>query len=148
MGAGWSYDTLNRAFNLLLANRQAALLSLGAARFYRGPAGLALDVGPFTAALEFATGARATVLGKPDAAIFLAAADALGLPPGQLLMVGDDVVGDVGGAQAAGLRALLVRTGKYRPGDEDGAKGGRRPDGVLESIAALPAWWDAQAGLT
>ena len=29
-------------------------------------------------------------------------------------MIGDDIVSDVGGAQACGLRALQVRTGKYR----------------------------------
>ena len=29
-----------------------------------------------------------------------------------------DVQQDVAGAQAAGLAGLLVRTGKYRPGDE------------------------------
>ena len=29
-------------------------------------------------------------------------------------MVGDDVVSDVGGAQKAGIRGVLVRTGKFR----------------------------------
>jgi hypothetical protein len=29
-------------------------------------------------------------------------------------MIGDDIVGDVGGAQQCGMRALQVRTGKFR----------------------------------
>lgn len=29
-------------------------------------------------------------------------------------MIGDDIVSDVGGAQRCGMRALQVRTGKYR----------------------------------
>lgn len=29
-------------------------------------------------------------------------------------MIGDDIVNDVGGAQHCGMRALQVRTGKYR----------------------------------
>lgn len=29
-------------------------------------------------------------------------------------MIGDDIVGDVGGAQRCGMRALQVRTGKFR----------------------------------
>ena len=33
-------------------------------------------------------------------------------------MVGDDLENDVGGAQANGIRGILVRTGKYRPADE------------------------------
>ena len=35
-----------------------------------------------------------------------------------VIMIGDDVMNDVGGAQRAGMRAVLVRTGKYRPCDE------------------------------
>lgn len=56
-------------------------------------------------------------------------------------MVGDDVRGDVGGAQVAGLRGVLVRTGKFRNRD---LAVGVTPDGVLESIADLPAWWQQQ----
>jgi len=29
-------------------------------------------------------------------------------------MIGDDIVSDVGGAQACGIRGIQVRTGKYR----------------------------------
>ena len=29
-------------------------------------------------------------------------------------MIGDDIVNDVGGAQACGIKGLQVRTGKYR----------------------------------
>ncbi len=53
---------------------------------------------------------------------------------------GDDIRGDVGGAYQAGIRGLLVRTGKFRPEDLDGDV---RPDGVLDSIADLPDWWQA-----
>ena len=49
-------------------------------------------------------------------------------------MVGDDIVNDVVGAQAAGIRAALVRTGKFQ--EADLAKG--PPDFVLDSLADLP----------
>jgi FMN hydrolase / 5-amino-6-(5-phospho-D-ribitylamino)uracil phosphatase len=42
---------------------------------------------------------------KPDRRFFQAALDALGLPPEELLCVGDNPVSDVGGAQAAGIDA-------------------------------------------
>lgn len=32
----------------------------------------------------------------------------------QALMIGDDLVNDVGGAQQVGMKGLQVRTGKYR----------------------------------
>lgn len=102
---------------------------------------MSLDVGPFAAALEYATNCSALVLGKPDAAVFRQAAQRLGVPPGEVVMVGDDVLGDVRGAQAAGLRGVLVRTGKYRPED---LLGPTQPDAVLDSIVDLPAWWRQQ----
>lgn len=54
-------------------------------------------------------------------------------------MVGDDLEADVAGAQAAGLRAVLVRTGKYRPADEH--DGTIRPDGVADDLAGAVARW-------
>jgi ribonucleotide monophosphatase NagD (HAD superfamily) len=53
-------------------------------------------------------------------------------------MVGDDVRGDVGGAQGARMRGLLVRTGKFHHED---LLGSVTPDAVLDSVAALPDWW-------
>ena len=53
-------------------------------------------------------------------------------------MIGDDIRGDIGGAQSAGIRGLLVRTGKFRPRDLPGEI---QPDGVIDSIASLPEWW-------
>jgi ribonucleotide monophosphatase NagD (HAD superfamily) len=53
-------------------------------------------------------------------------------------MVGDDIEADVAGAAAAGLRTVLVRTGKFRPDAVEGAR--VRPDVILSSIAELPDW--------
>ena len=59
----------------------------------------------------------------------------LGASASETVKIGDDVIGDVGGAQRAGLRGVLVRTGKFRPADLEGHV---RPDGVLDSLASLP----------
>jgi len=50
-------------------------------------------------------------------------------------MIGDDIEADVGGAQAAGLKGALVKTGKFHPADLQGAI---KPDAVFDSIADLP----------
>jgi len=43
--------------------------------------------------------------------------------PSRAVMIGDDVAGDVKGALDAGLgHAILVKTGKYTTGDENGDK--------------------------
>lgn len=113
----FDYASLNAAFRLLMDGAQ--LLALGDNRYFRDADGLSLDIGPFKAALEYAADTRACVLGKPAAGFFLEAVSALGCAPGEAIMVGDDAVADVEGALGAGLQGVLVRTGKYRDGDED-----------------------------
>lgn len=133
----WDFRTINRAFRLLHANPDSQLIALGMTRYWQTPDGLQLDVAPFVAALEHATRKQAIVFGKPAAPFFHAAADKLGIAPADVLMIGDDVEADVGGAQRAGLMGALVKTGKFRPSD---LEGGMTPDVVLDSVASLPAW--------
>ncbi|MGA2039956.1 MAG: TIGR01458 family HAD-type hydrolase [Bryobacteraceae bacterium] len=139
LGELWDYRTLNRAFRLLHNNKEAELIALGMTRYWLASDGLSLDVAPFVAALEHAAGRKALVFGKPAARFFLAAAERLSLAGAEVLMIGDDIEADVAGAQAAGLKGALVRTGKFHPADLEGAI---RPDVVLDSIAGLPAWWN------
>ena len=47
--------------------------------------GLMLDVGPFTAGLEFATGITAELIGKPSTTFFQSALDALQIPANQVV---------------------------------------------------------------
>ena len=136
----WDYRTLNRAFRLLHSNSQARLIALGMTRYWLAPDGISLDVAPFVAALEHANGREAIVLGKPAKPFYHAAAAELGLDPPEMLMIGDDVETDVGGAQAASLKGALVKTGKFKPSDLEGPVA---PDVVFDSVANLPAWWDS-----
>lgn len=143
LGTAWDFHTLNRAFRLLMATEPPCpLVALGMTRYWRAADGLRLDTGPFVKALEYATGREAVVLGKPAPAFFDAALERIGLPAEQVLMIGDDIRSDIGGAHDAGIDGLLVRTGKYR--DEDLSEA-VRPRAVLDSIADLPQWWVGQA---
>jgi HAD-superfamily subfamily IIA hydrolase, TIGR01458 len=142
LAEGWDFPTLNRAFNLLMANPQAELIALGMTRYWRASAGLQLDVGAFAAALGFAAEREPVVMGKPSAAFFQQATSLLGLPLTEVCMIGDDIKADVGGAQACGIKGVLVKTGKYREGDL--ALG--TPDYVLEELADLPEQWQTLGG--
>jgi HAD superfamily hydrolase (TIGR01458 family) len=130
LGERFTYERLNAAFRLLVGG--AGLLALQKNRYWRTGTGLSLDAGPFVAALEYASGKSATIVGKPERDFFRLALEDMGLGPHQVAMVGDDAEADVAGAQAAGLRGILVKTGKYRPEAEG------TPDLVLESVAGLP----------
>jgi len=115
----------------------ASLIALSRDRYWLRDHRLALDAGPFIAALEFATGKSAAIAGKPSPGFYAAALRSLSLDPGTpAAMVGDDLWSDIEGAQHAGLQGWLVRTGKYR--EEALRHSGITPDRVLDSIAALP----------
>ncbi|MEJ2137830.1 MAG: HAD-IA family hydrolase, partial [Gammaproteobacteria bacterium] len=116
--------------------------ALGMTRYWKAADGFRLDVAPFVKALEYAADCEAVVLGKPSADFFAIALRAIGCERGETLMIGDDISGDVSGAQKAGLKAALVRTGKFRERDLHGRV---RPDAGLSSIADLPEWWAQNA---
>ncbi len=137
-GEHWDFAELNRAFRLLMNEPRPVLVALGMTRYWQAEDGLRLDTAPFVMALSHASGIEPVVLGKPAEPFFETALAMLGASPEETLMVGDDIVGDVGGAQAAGLAGALVRTGKFRDGDLDGDI---RPDLVLDSFADLPDRW-------
>jgi HAD superfamily hydrolase (TIGR01458 family) len=109
VGERFNAELLNRVFRLLMDG--AELIALQHNRYWRRKDGLALDVGAYAAALEYASRRDAIVVGKPSQAFFDAAMGELGLD--RAVMIGDDVEADVGGAMSAGLAGVLVRTGKY-----------------------------------
>ena len=134
LGARWTHAFMQEAFEHLMTG--AALLALSRDRYWLRDGRLTLDAGPFVAGLEYASGRRAAVAGKPSVEFYRAAVATLGdISPADVAMIGDDLWSDVAGAQAAGLMGWLVRTGKFRPETLEG--GEVAPDRVLDSVAEL-----------
>jgi HAD superfamily hydrolase (TIGR01458 family) len=117
----FNYDNLNRAFQLCMEG--APLLGVGYNRYFKSGGELLMDAGSFVRAVEFAAGVEATIVGKPSATFFEQVMASTNASPAHSIMVGDDVFGDVEGALNAGIPACLVRTGKYREGDESRIEG-------------------------
>ena len=138
LGEQWDFPTLNRAFRLLMSESQPELIALGMTRYWRAEDGLRLDAGPFVSALHYATGRDPVVLGKPAKPFYEAALQTLGVTAERTYMVGDDIRGDIDGAQKAGINAILVKTGKFQASD---LALGITPFACLDSVADLPAWW-------
>jgi HAD superfamily hydrolase (TIGR01458 family) len=139
LGEDFTYGRLDTAFRHLVAG--AELIALSKNRYWQTVGGeLSLDAGPFVAALEYASGKSAIGIGKPERAFFELALENLGLPAETVAMVGDDPELDIRGAQTAGLRGILVETGRHRPG----AKSPFRADLTLRSVAQLPEALDTR----
>jgi HAD superfamily hydrolase (TIGR01458 family) len=137
----FSYMNLGRAFSEIEGG--ADLFGLHKNPWWQTARGPMLDGGAFVAALEYATGVDATVIGKPSPSCFAAALAALDAEPELTWLVTDDLEQDVRGAQLFGMKTVLLRTGKFRPDTLE--RSAVVPDAVLSSIAQLPNWIDPTA---
>jgi HAD superfamily hydrolase (TIGR01458 family) len=133
IGARWNYTIMNDAFRMLINGAQ--LLAMHRGRYWQVDDGLTLDIGAFIAGLEYASGKQATIVGKPAPTVFASALNDMKLQPEDVVMIGDDVDVDIGGAQSAGIRGVLVKTGKYR--EDLVSQSAVAADAVIESVAAL-----------
>jgi len=129
----FSYTNLNKAFRLL--QEDAELLAIAKNRYFKDSDGkLSMDAGCFVSALEYASGKESLLIGKPSKAFYHMACADMGVEPSACVMIGDDIEGDIQGAQEAGLSAILVQTGKFTPQD---LELGITPQKVIASIADL-----------
>jgi HAD superfamily hydrolase (TIGR01458 family) len=135
LGPDFAFELLNKAF---LALRDGArLIAIHKNRFWLPAAGPTLDAGPFVVALEYAARTEAVLVGKPAPAFFALAARLLGLEPGGLAVVGDDIESDIRGARDAGLIAIQVRTGKFDPVLLEAVDPAHAPHRIIDSIGGL-----------
>ncbi|EFP11247.1 hypothetical protein GCK72_017890 [Caenorhabditis remanei] len=110
---------MTEAFRLI-KEKNASLIAIHKGRYYQKKDGLHLGPGAYVAGLEYATGVEAKVVGKPEKLFFESALKTLGenIDFSNAVMIGDDVNDDALGAIKVGMRAILVKTGKFRSGDE------------------------------
>lgn len=122
-----------------VAEHGARLVGLHENRLFRDSSGsLFPGVGAFVRAVEYATGVGAEIWGKPGRAYFERALEKIGLPPEEVIMIGDDAPGELAGAKRMGMSACFVLSGQYRDtrvlariADEE------KPDLVLPDISEI-----------
>ena len=134
IGDTWSYPLLNEVFNSLISG--AKLIAIHKNRFWQTELGLQMDIGGFIDALEYASGVKAMIIGKPSPDFFQIALNDMGLNPSEVAIIGDDIDVDIGGGQHYGLKGILVRTGKYRQNYTEASV--VKPDLTIDSVADLP----------
>ena len=128
-----TFENVNTALRFLLEG--AELISLQPAGRFITEIGLQVDTGAVTAMLEYASDKKAILIGKPQPMLFQIALKKLGVDTSQVVVIGDDIRADVAGAEALGMKSILVRTGMY-PYIE--SSNGYKPTITLDSIAELP----------
>jgi HAD superfamily hydrolase (TIGR01450 family) len=145
-----SYQNMDRAFRLV--RRGAELIAMHRNPWWLTARGETIDSGAFVAALEYATGRRARLTGKPGPLMFrtafrglaadVAAAGGKALRHRDVAMVGDHSIQDITGARRVGLRPVLVLTGRTAAEDVPGLRGRAVPDAVAAAMGDVVAALD------
>ena len=129
----WDTNLLNQAFNYVMAG--ANILALHIGKYYKTDTGFKLDAGAFVKAIEYSTGKKAIVVGKPNTLFYKEALHDLKLTQSDVLMIGDDLYNDIYGAQRLNIKGVLVKTGKYSPNNIQDST--IAPDGIIDSIGDI-----------
>jgi HAD superfamily hydrolase (TIGR01458 family) len=130
-GPYFDFASLNQAFRLLMQG--LPLIAMARNRYFKESDGMSLDMGAFVSALEYSAGVKAEIVGKPARSYFEASLQDIGISADKAVMIGDDLLDDLGGAKNAGIAGILVRTGKFRPSDEQHPE--FRPDLIADDFA-------------
>ena len=123
----------------ILLKTDAHLYTLQKNRIYKLDDKVKIDMGPIVAALEYASGKQAEILGKPSKTLFKTIAEDFGVSFEEILMVGDDIEFDILLPMAYGIHGVCVKTGKYIQHiyDEICSEYQRHPDALIENISEI-----------
>ena len=134
----FKWEILDRIFKLVY-KQNAALIALHQNRYCMRDDEVSLDLGPFVKAIEYSSGKKSILMGKPEKNFFDLAVKDLGIKNNNnnnnILMIGDDISSDIEGSINANLKAIQVKTGKFQ---EQDLKYSTQPHFRIESIADLP----------
>lgn len=137
---GLSRNLLNHAFRVI--QNQHELIAYHKNRSWLTPEGLSVDLGAYVAALEYATQTSATILGKPSPTFFSLALQDAGLSKNQAIMIGDDIESDIFGGLQAGIRTILVLSGKTDLASA--TQSSVQPDCIISSLSELESLYTSQ----
>jgi HAD superfamily hydrolase (TIGR01450 family) len=119
-------------------SRGAPLLTGSYARGYAGADGIIFSRGAMvTAGIAKVTGARPRIVGKPSRAAVEEIGTRLGLPTGEIAVIGDDAGMDIALGRMGGARTVLVRSGISGTIDRNKLPERHRPDEVIDRVADL-----------
>jgi HAD superfamily hydrolase (TIGR01450 family) len=142
-----SYENLDRAFRLVRGG--AELIAMHRNGWWYTEKGETIDTGAFVAAIEYASGVRARLTGKPGPLMFriafralaaqVAAAGGPRLRRDEVAMVGDHAPQDIRGAHRAGLRGILVLSGRTTLEEAGGLRGAAVPEAIAATLGDVVA---------
>ncbi|MFX1469418.1 MAG: HAD-IIA family hydrolase [Promethearchaeota archaeon] len=130
----WDINRLNLAFKFVL--KGASLLGMQGNKYYLDRNGEpVIDTGSFVQMIANAANVAPKIFGKPSKEYFIHALNKINLNPDETLVIGDDLESDIQGAINAGIKGILVKTGKGKYYNSSINK--IKPHAVLNSFSSI-----------
>ncbi len=126
------------AMGVYLVNQGVPFIGTNPDTTFPSEIGSLPGAGALLAMIIAATNVEPIIIGKPGPIIFQEAVKRLGGDPSTVAMVGDRLSTDIQGAEAAGLRAILVLSGISTR--EEAEIGPVRPDYIFADITELASF--------
>lgn len=122
---------------LRLARNGALIVGICADRVYPSARGLEFGTGAFCSYLGYAANSKPFYCGKPLPIFFNKLCDMLQTPPGECVLIGDNLESDVLGAKGVGMKTILTLTGVATRADVECLPPDQRPEAIINDLTEL-----------
>lgn len=130
----WDLNRINQAFKYV--KKGATLLGTQGNKYFLDRNGEpVIDTGSFVKMIADAANVTPKIFGKPSKEYFIQALNRINLNSEDSIVIGDDIESDIEGAINAGLRAILVKTGKGEFYESSAVN--LKPDLVIETFGSI-----------
>jgi len=102
--------------------------------------GFSIGPGFFVKGMEFITGKKAKIIGKPYSYMFQLVKQDMGFDDNQIMMIGDKIYEDIEGAKKNGFLTALVLSGFSKLSDIEDTLDIDKPDIILEDLFKLTSY--------
>jgi HAD superfamily hydrolase (TIGR01450 family) len=126
-----NFELLNKMFQYI--KNGSKIITTSYSNYYISKNEYKMDTGIFVKMYETLVGEKSIIMGKPSNMIYKIALDKLKMEPKDVITVGDDVLTDISGGKEMGIKTILIKTGKYKEGDEKTVE----PDNVIRNLEEI-----------
>ena len=110
------YVLFNKIFHYV--KNGSKMITTSYSNYYISKNEYKMDTGIFVKMYEILANEKAILIGKPSQIIYKMALKKLGIEKNNIITIGDDELTDIDGGKEMGIETILVKTGKYKDGDE------------------------------
>jgi len=129
------YELFNKLFQYI--NNGAKIITTSYSDYYISNNEYKMDTGIFVKMYEILTNKKAIIIGKPSQIIYSIALKRMGMEANNVISIGDDGLTDIIGGNEIGMETVMVKTGKYKNGDEEKYKPKKVINNIMEIIREI-----------